>query len=67
MTKTTALHLHHDFRYIFDVHYVITIWNLLIQYFREDMKIQGCIFLHHFLKPDEVLKNSIPWEITNIW
>ena len=24
MTKTTALHLHHDFYYIFDVHYMIT-------------------------------------------
>ena len=24
MTKTTALHLYHDFYYIFDVHYMIT-------------------------------------------
>lgn len=41
MTKTTALHLHHDFHYIFDVHYMITMWNLLMWYFMEDMKIQG--------------------------
>ena len=38
-----------------------------MQYFLEDVKIQGRIFLHHFLKPDEVLKNSTPWEITYIW
>ena len=67
MAKTTALHLHHDFWYIFDIHCMITTWNLLMRYFMEDVKIQGCIFLHYFLKPDEVLKNSTPWEITYIW
>ena len=36
MTKTTALHLHHDFYYIFDVHYMITMWNLLTWYFMEE-------------------------------
>ena len=65
MCKTTALHVHHAFKYIFSRplhdHEVKTL-NVM---FMEDVNVRQRIFLF-FFKPDKVLKNSTPEKIAYI-
>ena len=45
MSKTRALHMHHFLVHFFDVHYMITPWNLLMRHFVEEVKIWQTLFL----------------------